>query len=162
VAPDDLRAFGHFNLEEEYEKLRSLFRGISILVWIVGAGTLAAGAIGVSNIMLIIVRERTKEIGIRRAVGAHPWMVVTQVVVETVILTASAGYFGMVAGIALVEVVNRTLPSGDGSRMFTNPQVGIAEALRALSILMAAGVLAGLAPAQRAVQVSPIEALRSE
>ncbi len=129
VAPDDLRAFGHCNLEEEYEKIRALFAGIRILVWLVGAGTLAAGAIGVSNIMLIIVKERTKEIGIRRAVGAKPSAIVAQIVVETVILTAVAGYLGMVAGIALVEAVGRLLPAGDGARMFTNPDVGLGEAL---------------------------------
>jgi putative ABC transport system permease protein len=162
VAPDDLRAFGHFNLEEEYGKLQGLFRGVSILVWLVGAGTLAAGAIGVSNIMLIIVRERTKEIGIRRAVGARPWMIVGQVVFETVILTSVAGYLGMVAGIGLVETVATLLPPGDSTRMFSNPDVGVAQALQALAILIGAGVLAGLAPAQRALQVSPVVALRSE
>jgi len=161
VAPEDLRAFGHWNMEEEYSKLRGLFRGISVLVWLVGAGTLAAGAIGVSNIMLIIVRERTREFGIRRAVGARPWMVVTQVVIESVMLTGVAGYAGMVAGIALVEVVNRLLP-GEGARMFTDPRVNLGDALQALLILIGAGLLAGLAPAQRAVQVTPIAALRSE
>lgn len=160
VAPDDQRAFGHFNLEEEFRKVQGLFAGIRILVWLVGVGTLAAGAIGVSNIMLIIVKERTKEIGIRRAVGAKPSAVVTQIVLEAVILTASAGYFGLIAGIALVEIVGRVLP--EGARMFTHPDVGVGEALRALATLIGAGVLAGLAPAQRAVQVSPIVALRSE
>jgi putative ABC transport system permease protein len=160
VAPDDQRAFGHFNLEEEYRKVQSLFAGIRILVWLVGVGTLAAGAIGVSNIMLIIVKERTKEIGIRRAVGAKPSAVVTQIVLEAVILTACAGYFGLIAGIALVEIVGRVLP--ESARMFTHPDVGVGEALRALATLIGAGVLAGLAPAQRAVQVSPIVALRSE
>jgi putative ABC transport system permease protein len=160
VAPDDQRAFGHFNLEEEFRKVQGLFAGISILVWLVGVGTLAAGAIGVSNIMLIIVKERTKEIGIRRAVGAKPSAVVTQIVLEAVILTACAGYFGLIAGIALVEIVGRALP--EGARMFTHPDVGVGEALRALATLVGAGVLAGLAPAQRAVQVSPIVALRSE
>lgn len=162
VAPDDQRAFGHFNLEEEFEKIQGLFRGISILVWLVGAGTLAAGAIGVSNIMLIIVRERTKEIGIRRAVGARPSAIVTQIVLEAVILTASAGYLGMVAGIGLMELVAKLLPPGDSSRMFANPSVGIPEALQALGILIAAGVVAGLAPAQRALAVSPTIALRTE
>lgn len=162
VAPDDLRAFGHFNLEEEYEKIRGLFRGIRILVWLVGTGTLAAGAIGVSNIMLIVVKERTKEIGIRRAVGAKPSAIVLQIVVEAAILTAVAGYCGMVAGIALVAVVGSQLPPGDGTRMFSHPDVGVREALEALAILIAAGVVAGLAPAQRALQVSPIVALRSE
>jgi putative ABC transport system permease protein len=162
VAPDDVRAFGHFNLEEEYRKVQGLFAGIRILVWLVGVGTLAAGAIGVSNVMLIIVKERTKEIGIRRAVGAQPRAIVGQIVVESVILTAIAGYFGLVAGIALMEIVGRLLPSGDGARMFVNPDVGIAEALRALAVLIGAGLVAGLAPAQRALQVSPIVALRSE
>ena len=162
VAPDDLRAFGHFNLEEEYTKVQGLFTGIRILVWLVGIGTLAAGAIGVSNIMLIIVKERTKEIGIRRAIGAKPPAVVAQIVLEAVILTAVAGYVGMVCGIAVMELVKQLLPPGDGSRMFTNPDVGVSEALQALAILVTAGVLAGLAPAQRALQVSPTVALRSE
>jgi len=162
VAPDDLRAFGHWNMEEEYRKVSGLFTGIGILVWLVGIGTLAAGAIGVSNVMLIIVKERTREIGIRRAVGATPAAVVVQIVFESVILTALAGYFGLVAGIAVIELVKNFLPEGDSVRMFTNPDVGVGEALRALGILIGAGVLAGLAPAQRAVQVNPIVALRSE
>ena len=161
VAPDDIRAFGHFNLEEEYRKIQGLFSGIRILVWIVGVGTLAAGVIGVSNIMLIIVKERTKEIGIRRALGAKPSAVVSQIVSESVILTALAGYFGLVAGIALVVAIGRLLPPG-GAGMFLDPDVGVGEALQALAILVAAGVVAGLAPAQRALAVSPTVALRSE
>ena len=161
VAPDDLRAFGHFNLEEEYSKIQGLFSGIRLLVWIVGVGTLAAGVIGVSNIMLIIVKERTKEIGIRRALGAKPSAVVSQIVSESVILTSLAGYLGLVAGIALVVAIGRLLPPG-GAGMFLDPDVGVGEALQALAILVAAGVLAGLAPAQRALAVSPTVALRSE
>ncbi len=161
VAPDDLRAFGHFNLEEEFEKIQGLFSGIRLLVWIVGIGTLAAGVIGVSNIMLIIVRERTKEIGIRRALGAKPSAVVSQIVSESVILTSLAGYLGLVAGIALVVGIGKLLPPG-GAGMFLDPDVGVGEALQALAILVAAGVLAGLAPAQRALAVSPTVALRSE
>jgi putative ABC transport system permease protein len=161
VTPDDLRAFGHFNLEEEFEKIQGLFSGIRLLVWIVGIGTLAAGVIGVSNIMLIIVRERTKEIGIRRALGAKPSAVVSQIVSESVILTSLAGYLGLVAGIALVVGIGKLLPPG-GAGMFLDPDVGVGEALQALAILVAAGVLAGLAPAQRALAVSPTVALRSE
>lgn len=161
VAPDDLRAFGHFNLEEEFQKIQGLFSGIRILVWIVGVGTLAAGVIGVSNIMLIIVKERTKEIGIRRALGATPSAVVSQIVSEAVILTSLAGYLGLVAGIGLVVAVGNLLPPG-GAGMFLDPDVGVGEALQALAILVAAGVLAGLAPAQRALAVSPTVALRSE
>jgi len=162
VAPDDARALGHYNVEADYLKTRGLFTGIRLLVWIVGIGTLAAGAIGVSNIMLIIVRERTREIGIRRAVGATPAAVVSQIVLEAVILTGVAGYAGMVAGIALIEIVGRLLPPGDGTRMFANPDVGLGDAFQALAILVAAGVLAGLAPAQRALAVSPTVALRGE
>ena len=162
VAPDDLRAFGHFTLEEEFGKVQGLFSGIRILVWLVGIGTLAAGVIGVSNIMLIIVKERTKEIGIRRAVGAQPSAVVGQIVSESVILTAVAGYLGLVAGIGVIVLVGRLLPAGDGATMFLNPDVGVGEALKALAILVAAGVAAGLAPAQRALAVSPTIALRSE
>ncbi len=161
VAPDDLRAFGHFNLEEEYMKIQGLFSGIRLLVWIVGVGTLAAGVIGVSNIMLIIVKERTKEIGIRRALGAKPSAVVSQIVSESVILTSLAGYLGLVAGIALVVGIGKLLPPG-GAGMFLDPDVGVGEALQALAILVVAGVLAGLAPAQRALAVSPTVALRSE
>jgi len=161
VAPDDARAFGHFNLEEEFGKVQGLFRGIRILVWLVGIGTLTAGVIGVSNIMLIIVKERTKEIGIRRAVGAGPLAIVSQIVMEASILTAVSGYLGLVAGIGVMELVGRLLPP-DATRMFGSPDVGIGEALRALAILTAAGVLAGLAPAQRALAVSPTIALRSE
>ena len=162
VDPTDLRAFGHYNVEEDYNKIRGLFQGISILVWLVGAGTLAAGAIGVSNIMLIIIKERTKEIGIRRAVGAQPSAVVAQILFEAVFLTSIAGYLGMVAGIGLVEAVNRMLPHASTVRMFANPDVGLGQALQALAILIFAGLLAGLAPAQRALQISPITALRSE
>jgi putative ABC transport system permease protein len=161
VAPDDLRAFGHFNLEEEFRKVQGLFTGIRILVWLVGVGTLAAGVIGVSNIMLIIVKERTKEIGIRRAIGAKPSAIVGQIVSEAVILTAAAGYLGLVAGIALVTLIARLIPQ-DGTGMFTSPDVAVGQALKALAILIAAGVLAGLTPAQRALAISPTVALRSE
>jgi putative ABC transport system permease protein len=162
VAPDDQRAFGSFNLEEEYEKVQNLFRGIAVLIWVVGIGTLAAGVIGVSNIMLIIVKERTKEIGIRRAVGAPPSAVVYQVLSEALILTLSAGYLGLVAGIAVMSLVASLLPTGDGVRMFIDPEVDVREALTALAVLVAAGVMAGLAPAQRALAVSPTVALRTD
>src|SRR6185436_4004419 len=102
VAPDDPRGIGSWNMEKEFQKMSGLFLGIRGLIWIVGIGTLAAGAIGVGNIMLVIVRERTKEIGIRRAVGATPWSIASQVVLESVILTASAGYVGVMAGMGIL------------------------------------------------------------
>src|SRR6185436_5355591 len=160
VHPDDNRALGHWNQEEEFTKLQGLFTGIRTLVWIVGVGTLAAGIIGVSNIMLVIVRERTNEIGVRRAVGATPLAVMTQVVFESLVLTCCSGYLGLVAGVAVIEGVARVIPGGDQS-MFINPEVSLGAALRTLAILVASGVLAGLFPARKAVQSSPMEALRA-
>ena len=159
VAPDDSRAFGHFNLEKEFGKVTGLFAGIRILIWIVGIGTLAAGVIGVSNIMLVIVRERTNEIGVRRAVGATPWAIMTQVVFESLVLTSIAGYLGLVAGVAVIEMTARLV--GDGAEMFKNPEVSLAAALQTLVVLVLSGLLAGLFPARRAVQSTPVEALRA-
>jgi putative ABC transport system permease protein len=164
VAPDDSRAFGSFNLADEFHKIQNLFLGIRILVWIVGIGTLAAGVIGVSNIMLIIVRERTSEIGLRRAIGATPIRIISQVVLESVALTASAGYFGLLAGVAVIELIRTTLAHAPstGRQMFVNPGVGFDSAVQCLIILVASGVLAGLLPARRAISISPREALRTE
>lgn len=163
VAPDDQRALGSWNTEEEYLQIQGLFGGIRALVWIVGIGTLAAGVIGVSNIMLVIVRERTKEIGIRRALGATPLAIMRQVVTESVLLTSIAGYLGLVAGIALTEGVAWALRSSGGSvDMFMNPTVQVGNAVQALGILIVAGVLAGVMPARRAVRVPPVDALRME
>jgi len=164
VAPDDRRGIGSFNLEKEFGQIRGLFTGIRILMWIVGLGTLSAGAIGVSNIMLIVVRERTREIGLRRAIGATPWSVVLQIVVEAVFLTAAAGLLGLTAGVGVMELVsNLAAQAGSGGRtMFENPGVSFGDAMEALAVLVTAGTIAGLIPAQRAVAVSPVVALRSE
>jgi putative ABC transport system permease protein len=160
IAPDDERAIGHFNLEKEYTQIQGLFSGIRALIWIVGIGTLAAGVIGVSNIMLVIVRERTNEIGVRRAVGATPRAIMTQVVFESLVLTGVAGWFGLVAGIGLVELTAH-LTAGAEAEMFSNPEVSFASAVQTLAILVACGVVAGLFPARRAVSSSPVEALRA-
>lgn len=162
VAPTDTRAFGSFNLEEEYRKIQGLFGGIRLLVWIVGIGTLSAGVIGVSNILLIIVKERTKEIGLRRAVGATPWQITAQVILEAVVLTASAGYFGLVLGVGLLELVSQVLSAAGSPQAFSDPGVDLRSALWALVILVVSGVLAGLIPAQRAVRLKPVEALRQD
>ncbi|HET8948319.1 MAG TPA: ABC transporter permease [Candidatus Polarisedimenticolia bacterium] len=159
VAPDDNRAFGHFNVEKEFAKVRGLFAGIRLLIWIVGTGTLAAGVIGVSNIMLVIVRERTNEIGVRRAVGATPWAIMTQVVFESLVLTSVAGYLGLVAGVAAIEATSRLV--GEGAQMFKNPEVSLGAAVQTLAILVLSGLLAGLFPARRAVQSTSVEALRA-
>jgi putative ABC transport system permease protein len=159
VAPDDAIAIGHWNMEKEFNKLNGLFAGISGLVWIVGTGTLLAGIIGVSNIMLIVVKERTKEIGIRRAIGAPPGHIVRQLILESVFLTTIAGYVGLILSIALMEGVSSMLASDDSS-MFTNPTIDLNVALTALAILIGAGALAGLIPARKAIAIPPVEALR--
>jgi putative ABC transport system permease protein len=163
VAPEDDRAVGHFNLEVEYKKMRGLFNGISFLVWIVGIGTLLAGVIGVSNIMLVVVKERTKEIGIQRALGARPVMIISQIITEAVVLTTFAGYFGLSMGVALLELINYLLSkSGANTEMFLHPGINFRVAVTALAILIVSGALAGFIPARRAVAVKPIDALRYE
>ncbi len=162
VAPDDTRAFGHFNMEEEFNKIQGLFSGISVLIWIVGAGTLAAGAIGVSNIMLIIVKERTREIGVRRAVGAQPISIMGQIVFESILLTSAAGYIGLLAGVGVMEGVRSALANGAQLQMFKNPGIDLQHAVLALVILIVSGTLAGIVPAQRAIRISPVDALRAE
>jgi putative ABC transport system permease protein len=162
VHPDDQRAIGHWNTEKEYLKVRGLIDGIGVLVWVVGLGTLAAGVIGVSNIMLIVVRERTKEIGLRRAIGATPLAITSQILLESVVLTALAGYLGLLLGIGLVEGVGAALEAvGSSAELFRAPGVRLADALEALAVLVAAGALAGLIPSRRALAISPVEALRS-
>ena len=163
VHPDDQRAFGHYNMEEEYDEIRALFGGIRLLIWVVGIGTLSAGVIGVSNIMLVIVRERTNEFGIRRAVGARPFSIIRHVVLEAIILTAVAGYAGLMAGMASIDGLAWFLnENGMNAEMFRNPGVDLDTAIQALVILVVAGTLAGVIPAQRAVRISPVEALRTE
>jgi len=163
VSPKDATAIGHFNLEEEYNKMRGLFTGISWLVWIVGTGTLLAGIIGVSNIMLVVVKERTKEIGIQRALGATPIKVIGQIITESVVLTTFAGYFGLVVGVGLLELINYVLDStGANTEMFVHPGVDFQVAVTALTILVVSGALAGFIPAKRAISVKPIDALRYE
>lgn len=160
IAPNDLKAIGHVNLAVEYKKLNGLFIGIEVLVWIVGIGTLLAGVIGISNIMLIVVKERTKEIGVKRALGAVPAQIIGQIVLEAIFLTSISGYFGLVIGIGLLEALDSAI--GNSGEMFTNPTVDLSVAIKALSILILSGAFAGLIPASKAVAIKPVEALRTE
>jgi putative ABC transport system permease protein len=163
VSPDDKEAFGHFNLEEEFSQMNGLFKGIAGLIWIVGIGTLLAGVIGISNIMLVIVKERTGEIGIQRALGATPMHIMVQIILESVFLTSIAGYFGLVAGVGLLEAINYALVEfGVDNEMFQRPEVDFQVAVMSLVILIFSGALAGLIPARRAVRIKPIDALRDE
>ncbi len=157
--PADRRAVFVRNNVEEFQRFTGLMRNIRIFIWIVGFGTILAGVVGVSNIMMIAVRERTREIGIRKALGASPWSVVALVLQESVLLTGVAGYVGLVLGVAVLEVVAANLPGGD---YFRNPEVDLRIALWATVVLVVAGTLAGLAPALKAAHVQPIEALRDE
>jgi len=163
IAPHDDQAIGHFNLEKEFIKVNGLFIGISTLVWIVGTGTLIAGVIGVSNIMLVIVKERTKEIGIQRAIGATPFRIIGQIIMESVFLTSLAGYFGLAAGVGLLALINNMLQNvPSDNMMFKEPGVNFNVAVIALIILIVSGAIAGLIPAKRAVSIKPIDALRYE
>lgn len=161
IHPDDDRAIGGFNVAKEFRKMNGLFLGINTLIWIVGIGTLMAGVIGVSNIMLVIVKERTKEIGIQRALGARPIKVISQIISESVFLTSIAGILGLSAGVWLVELINKSLANGGGD-MFKNPEVDFQAASIALIVLIVSGAIAGLIPASRAVSIKPIEAIRQD
>jgi putative ABC transport system permease protein len=163
IAPEDEQAIGHFNLEEQFKKMTGLFTGIRVLIWIVGIGTLFAGVIGVSNIMLIVVKERTKEIGIQRSIGASPWRIISQIIMESVVLTFFSGMIGLVFGVAIIETVNQLLTSsGANTDMFKNPGIDFNVALTALFVLIFSGMLAGLIPARKAVSIKPVEALRAD
>ncbi len=162
VSLEDDRAIGHFNLEEQFNKIMGLFTGINVLIWIVGIGTLLAGIIGVSNIMLVVVRERTSEIGIQRAIGATPWHIINQILSESMVLTIIAGFFGMAFGVAVLELGNSILSnSGGENAMIHNPQISFTISLVALGLLSLFGTLAGVLPARRAVKIKPIEAIRT-
>jgi putative ABC transport system permease protein len=162
VAPDDLQAIGSFNIEKEFVKFNALFLGIQVLTWIVGIGTLLAGVIGVSNIMLVIIKERTQEIGIQRAIGATPATVIKHIVAESVFLTVMAGYIGLSLGVGVLEILNRILQSAGDEVFFRNPEVNLTMALSALAVLVVSGIFAGLIPAKRAVSIKPIDAIRDE
>lgn len=163
VSPDDTQAIGSFNMQKQYNQMTGLFAGINGLIWVVGIGTLLAGVIGISNIMLVIVKERTKEIGIQRALGASPFNIISQIITESVFLTTFAGYAGLVIGVAILEGVNYALvSSGAESNMFKNPNIDFNMAITALAILIISGAIAGLIPARKAVSIKPIDALRYE
>ena len=161
ISPDDKHAFGHWNTEREFTKIMGLFTGIKALIWFVGLGTLIAGVIGVSNIMLVIVKERTKEFGIKRALGATPISIIIQIVLESILITSVAGIAGLIAGVFTVEGINKMMEGSEGG-MFANPEVNIQIAFVSIIILIISGAFAGLLPAFRAVKVRPIEALRNE
>jgi putative ABC transport system permease protein len=163
VHPEDLAAIGSWNAGEEFERFNSLFAAINLFVWFVGIGTIIAGIVGVSNIMLILVKERTKEIGIRKALGAKPASIIMLIMQESLTITAVAGYVGLLTGILIIEGVNYAMTEfGVESEFFKNPEIDISIALAATGVLILTGCLAGVIPARNAAAVNPIEALRAE
>ncbi len=159
VDPADPMAFGGFNMEEMYQQMNMLFVAIMALSWFVGTLTLIAGVIGISNIMLVIVKERTKEIGVRRSIGARPGNITGQIMLESLTLTFVAGYFGLVAGVGTLQLI-AGMPIESG--FFRNPEVSLNVALIALAVLITSGLVAGWVPARRAIAIKPVDALRAE
>jgi putative ABC transport system permease protein len=158
--PQDNRAVFIWNTFQEYMRFMNLFASIRIFIWIIGIGTLIAGIVGVSNIMVVVVKERTKEIGIRKALGATPGSIIGLILQESILITAFAGYLGLVAGVGLLELV---APYFSGTESyFRNPEVNLRIALTATAILVVAGTLAGFLPARKAAAIKPIEALHDE
>ncbi|MGB5322257.1 ABC transporter permease [Lutimonas sp.] len=161
VHPDDNRAFGSFNLGNEIKKFTGFLTGMQFLTWFVGIATLIAGVFAIGNILLITVKERTKEIGIRRALGAKPWEIKRHIMLESVFLTSLAGALGIVFGGIVLMIIDATIGQGPDAAL-TNPTVDIPVILIAVSTLIILGTLIGLIPAQVAVSIKPIEALRDE
>ncbi len=161
IAPDDKTAVESFNISQIFTAFKALFIGLHILIWVVGIGTLMSGVIGVSNIMLVTVKERTREIGVRRALGAKPKDIITQVLSESLLLTTLAGLVGLCLGVAIMAIVGMItgkMPSDN--MMFQDPNMGFGAAVTATLIVIVSGLLAGVLPAIRAIQVKAIEAIR--
>ncbi len=157
--PEDQRAIFIWNNVENYMQFMTLFANIRLFIWVIGIGTIIAGIVGVSNIMMIVVKERTKEIGIRKSMGATPGSIISLILQESILITAFAGYLGLVAGVGLLELISKNLPATD---YFSNPEVNINVALGATAILILAGAIAGFVPARKAAAVKPVVALRDE
>ena len=161
VHPDDNRAFGSFNLGELFERFEGFLMGMQFLTWFVGIATLIAGVFAIGNILLITVKERTKEIGIRRAIGATPFEIKRQIVLESIFLTIIAGIFGIISGGWILIAMDNAFGSGPDS-VLINASVPILVVFISLIILVVFGTLIGLIPANRATSIKPIDALREE
>ena len=160
ISPDDKDAVFNMNIEEQFNMFNNLGIGIAMLIWIVGLGTLFAGAVGVSNIMLVTVRERTKEIGIRRALGATPTNIIGQILSESVVLTVLAGIGGIVLGVGVLTATGIVMSQSD--QFFKDPQISFSVGIIALFVLVIIGTFAGFIPAKRAMMIKPIEAISEE
>jgi putative ABC transport system permease protein len=157
--PADMQALFIRNTIKDYMQFQNMFSGIRIFVWIIGFGTIIAGIVGVSNIMMIVVKERTKEIGIRKALGASPGSIISLVLLESILITSVAGYVGLVFGVGLLELVSSLIGK---QPFFQNPQADFSVAIKATLLLIFSGAIAGFVPANRAARIKPIVALRDE
>jgi putative ABC transport system permease protein len=162
ISPSDKQAMWGFSLEEQFNIFKFLFIGIAIVIWIVGSGTLFAGIVGVSNIMLVTVKERTKEIGIRRALGATPWKIMKQIMFESLVLTSIAGILGLCLGIGTLYLADTYWLQNAEDVFLSNPMVSFGTALSATFILLLCGLFAGSIPATRALRVKAIDAIQEE
>ena len=162
VSPEDKDAIGSWNTQKEFQQFTGVFTGINIFTWAVGIGTLIAGIVGVSNIMLVSVKERTREFGLRKALGATPFSIISLVIQESVLLTAVAGYLGLVVAVGLIETVSTLMTTFNVElEYFGNPEINFKAAIAATSVLIITGAIAGLIPASQAALIKPIEALRA-
>ena len=161
VSPEDSNAYGSFNLGKEFAKLTGFLSGMQLLTIVVGTLTILAGVIAISNILLITVKERTKEIGIRRAIGAKPAEVRNQILLESVVITLTSGMLGFIFGITLLMILDAATKNQD-EFPFYNPTVDYSNVFSAMAVMVTLGLIVGMIPAQRAVKIRPIEALRSE
>ncbi len=155
----DDRAISIWNKSEEVRKFQALFGGIRLFIWVIGIGTIIAGVVGVSNIMIIVVKERTKEIGIRKAMGATPSSIISLILQESVLITGFAGYIGLILGVGLLELVSKYMPE---SEFFKNPEADFSLAISATILLVIVGAIAGFVPAMKAARIQPVEALKDE
>ncbi|MBT8313779.1 MAG: FtsX-like permease family protein, partial [Maribacter sp.] len=159
IHPEDKRAIGHFDLYAEYSKIEGLFGALNIVAFVVGILVLLSGIIGISNIMVYVVKERTKEIGIRKAIGATPKDVISNILLESTFITTISGFAGMIVGIAVLSYIGEKLAE---DYFITNPYINLGVAIFATVILIVFGALAGYIPAKRAARIKPIIALRDE
>ena len=160
IDPTDEQGVGMFNTELMFQMISNVFKGVNILIWLVGLGTLLAGAIGVSNIMMVTVKERTTEIGIRRAIGATPKMILSQIISESIVLTLVAGMSGILFAVMMLQMLE--MANTEDGIIQTHFQVGFWTAIFCAVVVSTLGVLAGLAPAARAMSIKPVDAMRDE
>lgn len=162
VSQDDRGVFGSFNMQNEFEKIQGLFFGMTFIGWFVAVGTILSGAIGVGNIMLIVVKERTREIGLRKALGATPGSITRMIIQEAIFITSVAGYAGLVAGVLLLELANMAMAQAEDKGFFGTFELNFSTALIALTVLVVSGLFASMLPASKAAAVNPIVALQDE